>query len=139
MTKTTSDPYAEIERGDGELTIHLFTPPVPASRPRVSKWGTYYGKTYKAYRKAAETAIPQTDEPVEGLTRVVVEFICKRPKKTVRRCPAGDIDNHLKSILDAITRAGYIEDDELIVGVKALKRWAHEGETPHTYIRIIAT
>lgn len=116
--------------------LRLFCVPVPASRPRVSKWGVYYGKTYKAYMQAADKAIPQADAPLAGNLFVDVEFACDKPKTTKRACPRGDIDNHLKSILDAITKKGYWHDDDQIVAVTAVKRWVRDDEEPHTRITI---
>lgn len=127
---------------DGGFTIRLPFPPTPASRPRVSKWGTYYGKTYKAYRVLADKAIPQSRQPVlTGNLRCTAEFVCKKPKTTKRQNPLGDIDNHLKAVLDAITGTKknpklYWVDDDQIVEVTALKRWPHPDEEPHTRIRI---
>ena len=122
--------------GRRSLTLVLFCVPVPASRPRVSKWGVYYGKTYKAYMKQADDAIPQAKEPFDGNLFVDIEFACPRPKTTQRSCPRGDIDNYAKSILDAVTKKGYWNDDDQIVVMTAVKRWAEDGEEPHTRITI---
>lgn len=140
-TRTTSSKLARatVESRSGTTTLRLYTPPVPASRPRISKWGTYYGKTYKAYMQAADAAIPACPpkQKLTGLVRTDVEFVCAKPKSTVRACPLGDIDNHLKSILDAVTKKGYWNDDDQIVQCKASKRWVTRGEEPHTTIKII--
>ncbi|MDK1104231.1 MAG: RusA family crossover junction endodeoxyribonuclease [Actinomycetota bacterium] len=122
--------------------IVLNTPPTPASRPRVGRWGVYYTPTYKAYRKAAHAAIPAcTQQPLKGELYAIMEFVCHRPKTTKRCTPLGDIDNHVKSILDAVVgekknRHGYIVDDDQIARLTATKRWVEEGETPHTIITI---
>ncbi len=128
---------------DGGFTVVLPFPPVPASRPRVTRWGTYYTKTYKAYRELADKAIPKSRQPpVTGNLRAYVEFVCYKPKTTKRQNPRGDIDNHCKAILDAITGIkkkelkGYWNDDDQIVDLTAIKRWPYKGEAPHTRIRI---
>lgn len=76
-----------------------------------------------------------------------MEFVCHRPKTTKRNNPRGDIDNHIKAILDAIVGQKatkkqkcrlkhYISDDDQITEISALKRWVHPGEEPHTRITI---
>lgn len=132
--------------GTVELTVPV--PPVPASRPRVTRWGTYYLKTYKAYREASDAAIPKSSQPaLTGNLRVTIEFACKKPKTTKRSNPLGDIDNHIKAILDSVVGhkatkkrtcglKGYIEDDMQITELSALKRWAFPQEEPHTRIKI---
>lgn len=120
----------------GGVALSVFVPPVPASRPRVTRWGTYYGKTYKNYMTDSEKAIPRAACPLEGNLQADVEFVCERPKTTKRLNPRGDIDNHLKSIFDAVTKAGYWHDDDQVVSVRAFKRFVATGEVPHTRIII---
>jgi Holliday junction resolvase RusA-like endonuclease len=124
------------------FSLVLWVKPVPASRPRVGRWGTYYGKTYKAYRVAAEEAIPScTTTPLTGELGATIEFICHKPKTTKRVTPMGDIDNHLKAILDAIVGhpkrpKGYMNDDDQIAHIDARKRWVRDDEEPHTTVTI---
>ena len=133
---------SNVRYGKGWFELFLPFPPTPASRPRISKWGTYYGKTYKAYRDAADKAIPQARQPVlTGNLKATIEFVCHKPKTTKRQCPVGDIDNHCKAVLDAITGLkkspkGYWNDDDQITELYALKRWVQPGEQPHTRIRV---
>jgi len=133
------------QAGKRTVDLTVLVPPVPASRPRVTRWGTYYTKTYKAYRVAAEAAIPQSKNvTLEGNLKATIEFVCHRPKTTKRICPRGDIDNHMKAILDSVVGhkdnpKGYIQDDMQITHVIATKRWAIQDEQPHTRIRIEET
>lgn len=139
------------QAGKRLVNLTVYVAPVPASRPRVTRWGTYYGKTYRAYREASDAAIPKSiNAPLEGNLKATIEFVCHRPKTTKRICPMGDIDNHMKAILDAVVGQkatkklpcrlkGYIEDDMQIVDVIATKRWAIQDEQPHTRIRIEQT
>lgn len=139
---TSSEPRCTVTRREGLLALSLFVLPVPASRPRVTRWGTYYSKTYKAYKAAADKAIPRSDAPpLDGNLYVRVKFVCPRPKTTKRLNPKGDIDNHMKAIFDAITGTkknpkGYWHDDDQIVAVDATKRFAADDEESHTYIEI---
>lgn len=145
MARTTRTSKADVEQWDGGFSIVLPFPPVPASRPRVTKWGTYYGKTYKEYRELAEKAIPPNRKrELVGNLRADVTFVCARPKTTKRTNPRGDIDNHLKAVLDAITGTrkspkGYWNDDDQIVRISARKRWQKPDELPHTIIQVTET
>nr|WP_246505610.1 RusA family crossover junction endodeoxyribonuclease [Coralloluteibacterium stylophorae] len=113
--------------------------PAPASRPRVSKWGTYFSGAYKTWRETAAAHLApgatglEADEPL----LVVHESICKRPKTTKKKWPKGDVDNHVKGPLDAITKAtGWWTDDDQIVLLLTAKRFAAPGEEPHTAVSI---
>lgn len=124
------------------VVLTVYVPPVPASRPRVTRWGTYYTKTYKSYREAADAAIPRSiNPPLTGNLKVTIDFACHRPPTTKRLSPRGDIDNHIKAILDSVVGhkknpKGYITDDMQITELYALKRWVLTGEEPHTRIKL---
>jgi Holliday junction resolvase RusA-like endonuclease len=139
---TSSNLVCDVQHMGDSFSLVLHVKPVPASRPRVGRWGTYYGKTYKTYREAAEGAIPLSSEPpLTGTLGCTVVFVCHRPKTTKRITPVGDLDNHLKAILDAIVGhpqrpKGYIGDDDQITHIDATKRWVTEGEEPHTLVTI---
>ena len=94
--------------------------PVPASRPRVTRWGTYYGKRYSKFRKEAESVVSQayTDQPLSGTLEVTIWFYCKKPKTTKLSEPRGDIDNYCKAILDQLNNR-VIEDDQQIKRITA--------------------
>lgn len=107
--------------------------PVPAARPRVSRWGTYYPKTYKQWRAAAEKALAGTmngEAPFEGPLYFMSTFYVERPKTTKRLWPRGDNDNFLKAIQDALTVAGWWHDDDQIVDSYERKRFAEPGMEP---------
>lgn len=121
--------------GVPELSLSLWLPPVPASRPRVTRWGTYYTKTYKTWMTLAEAVIPSRGlPPLEGPLEVSVRFDCYRPKATKLDIPKGDIDNYLKSILDVLTKRGYWLDDKQIVAVTATKQF--HATRPATHIEV---
>lgn len=93
--------------------------PVPASRPRVSRYGTYYGKNYTRFRKAAELVIPKTvgkHKPYDADTNLAVSILIQVPKPksgTDRRWPRGDVDNYTKGILDACNGIVWADDDSI--------------------------
>lgn len=120
---------------ESEVTISLT--PCPASRPKVGRWGVFYGKTYAAWKSEADTLLRAIDfDLVEGPLAVEVEQVCKKPKTTKRDYPRGDVDNHAKGPLDAITRShsGWHDDDQ-IVELTVTKRFAEGDETPCSKIR----
>lgn len=121
---------------ENHVAILYVTDPVPASRPRVSKFGTYYSGRYKQYLKHSVAAIPKAGFPLQGDLGIDMEFVCKKPKTTKRTNPRGDIDNYAKAIMDAITKLGYWEDDDQVVTATMHKRFAEAEEAPHTRVNI---
>ena len=116
----------------GLLVFHMALTPTPASRPRVGKFGTYYGKNYAQFRK---DALPLTEAmagpPMTGAVVALVETVVTKPKFGKLRWPRGDVDNFVKGPLDVITKAAkaWLDDDQ-IVGLMAFKRYAAPGEAP---------
>lgn len=115
--------------------IHRFwfdTAPVPASRPRVSKFGTYYGKRYKAFRKAFQQEVAEFRKGFRPLTadrlNASVVFCVPRPKTTKLVVPRGDIDNYVKALFDGCNELVW-RDDTQVTGLHAQKMWSdnHQG------------
>jgi len=127
--------------GEAHLCASLRFPlePLPASRPRVTRWGTYIAKPYKAWLDAANKYLKTVSVriPPQHLT-VHAEFVCTRARTSKLTTPKGDIDNYLKAPLDAITHAGLWEDDKWITTVVATKRFAEPDEEAHTRLDIYA-
>tara|TARA_R100001594_G_scaffold68142_1_gene102474 strand:- start:5108 stop:5509 length:402 start_codon:yes stop_codon:yes gene_type:complete len=120
-----------------DYSCNILLEPVPASRPKVSRFGTYYGKRYAKWKNDADKLLrqqsfPSTDKPLS----VNVEQVCKKPKTTKRSYPTGDVDNHCKGPLDAITRSNFgWDDDSQIVELKVFKRYAEQDEQPKSIIQ----
>lgn len=113
--------------------------PVPASRPRVTQWGTYHAKPYKAWlAEAGKHLAAETYRAPEGHLIVKVEVVCTRAKTSKLTTPKGDVDNYAKAILDALTHAGVWSDDKWIVKLTVVKRFADPGETARTIVEITA-
>jgi len=100
--------------------------PTPASRPRVSKWGSYYTGPYVAFR---ENVKPLLAEALAGWTPMDVPMIVtvgiypERPKSSKLDYPKPDVDNYIKAILDVCNEKVWT-DDHLIVNISASKRWS---------------
>lgn len=112
----------------------LFIPvkPMPASRPRISRYGNYYPKGYTDFRKEIyrffKTLKVKKIDP-DSAFKVILEIICKKPKKPSRPYPRGDVDNYVKAYLDSITYAQIAWDDDIqVVHLDATKRYQEQDE-----------
>ena len=128
--------------------------PVPASRPRVTRWGTYNSKRYKRYKETATLFMQSANRsnvPIGHAIAISVEVVIPRPQKKPRTglhglywksdedYPApiggkwGDLDNYIKSILDAAQEAKVIVNDSQVVEISATK---HAGDEPGVHVTI---
>lgn len=111
--------------------------PVPASRPRVTRWSTYYGKKYTNFK---EEMFSLTSDivftPLEGNIFAQLQFNVPIPKSWTKKKKEAkngaycdnhaDIDNYCKAILDSLNGV-YYEDDKQIVMLQATMLWATEA------------
>lgn len=122
--------------------FYIPVPPVPASRPKVARFGTYYSKRHQQYVKDFSswmTVVRPRWRFLGKEERLIVglEFVCSRPKKVVNPAPSYDIDNLSKLPLDCMTSAEiFWHDDSQIELLIAHKRYAKEREEPHTLVRV---
>lgn len=113
--------------------------PVPASRPKVSKFGTYYGKNHTKYKKQvteymktiAEKPQNVTGEPVTVELILYISLPKSMSKKRIQEldgtfCMKGDIDNYTKLVFDTCLTGFFIKDDSQIVQSKQTKFWTKE-------------
>jgi len=91
--------------------------PVPASRPRVTRWGVYYGKRYTNFRKEVSEILGRTDLPkglpLTGPLKATVKFFVTKPRTSSRKWPNGDLDNYLKT-LDSFNGILWDDDDQIL-------------------------
>lgn len=124
---------------DDAVSVVLALEPVAASRPRVSKWGTFYAEPYKSFLAVAPEALHALELPMlDGPLAVQLEVVCTKPKTSVLPHPRQDVDNFAKSVLDALTKAGAWLDDAQVARLTVEKRFAAKGEQAHTRIGIKA-
>ncbi len=118
--------------------------PVPASRPRVTRWGTYYGKKYKQFKLEMGLLVLESDKnnsvnPItwlDGLISADMTFFVpmakswsnkKKSSKNGQFCDNNsDLDNYEKAILDSLNGV-YFHDDKQIVQQSSQKIWAEQG------------
>ena len=100
------------------MTINIPLAPVPASRPRVSKHGTYYSKTYAEYKKNAAKLI--RCEKMDGPVELWITFYMPIPKSTRKKdlpfmdgaphISRPDLDNLVKATLDMLSGKAFDDD-----------------------------
>lgn len=123
-------------------TIHIAVNPVPASRPRVTRWGTYYAKTYKTWMQDAATHLKAHHKdpeggPLTGPLEVFIRFIIEKPRTSKREWPRGDVDNYAKAILDVITKETNVwHDDDQVVQLHSAKEFASSPDEVGTHVII---
>ena len=118
------------------MEIQFNINPTPASRPRVTRWATYYGKKYSQFKEnMAEITKNIKTIPLEGNIYAELCFNIQIPKswsKKKKEAKNGaycdnnaDIDNYCKAILDSLNGI-YYEDDRQVVMLKATMFWSIE-------------
>lgn len=114
------------------LNFFLHVAPVPASRPRVSRYGTYYSKPYEMFRKTAQPLADAFDGiPTDKPVIVVIETIAVKPKTGKLLMPRGDADNYAKGPMDIMTKAKkFWADDNQVGALLVVKRYAEPHEQP---------
>jgi Holliday junction resolvase RusA-like endonuclease len=114
-----------VSSGSPVVTITIPLNPVPASRPRVTRWGVYYSKKYQEFIDAAKEILEESKSQLTGPLVVVVESHITRAKTSKLKWPRGDVDNYAKGPLDVITKFSKVwKDDDQVVGLWTSKRFA---------------
>jgi Holliday junction resolvase RusA-like endonuclease len=105
--------------------------PKPQPRPRLSKQGhTYTPHTADAWKAAVKAEFMCRLKPKIGIpVYLTVNFYLPRPKRVkpdgvMPHTGKPDLDNLLKSTMDALTDIGVWKDDSLVIQTAADKRYA---------------
>lgn len=124
----------DLTQGPDRFIMEISGQPVSAGRPRVTRWGVYYPKTYTSWMAEVDAGIEKAGYRVvqeEGLFKVSIESVFKRPKKLTVPRPRQDLDNIIKGPLDMITKKQLLwVDDADLVELFTTKRYAEQGEEP---------
>ena len=112
--------------------------PVPASRPRVTRYGTYFPKKYTLFRKQFDELLSDLTyqhnvcytERNDGLVSVRLDFYVQIPKSWSKKktkemegkyCSNNaDLDNYCKAALDGL-EGRYYENDKQVAMIRARK------------------
>ena len=111
--------------------------PVVASRPRVTRWGTYFAKKYSTFRQEfAELLTDYKAVPLEGLLSVRLDFYVQLPKSLSKKKKVekegmhcdnnADVDNYIKAALDSLEGHYYINDKQIVI-IRGRKYWSDNG------------
>jgi len=107
--------------------------PIPASRPRVTRYATYYGKKYTRFRQDMASMVHPVSELLECPLRAFVTFRVQIPQSRKKENLEGefctnnaDIDNYLKAIFDSMNGKVF-KDDRQVVSIAAKKIWSKVG------------
>ncbi len=108
--------------------------PVVASRPRVTRWSTFFPKMYAAFKvEMSELTKDIVFTPTKELIYVQLTFFVAMPKSWSKKkklekggkfCDNNaDIDNYCKAILDSLEGV-YFENDKQVAMIKAMKYYS---------------
>ena len=111
--------------------------PVPASRPRVTRWSTFYPPKYTAFRQELGVLLDSYClTPSQDLLYVKLDFHVQIPKSWSKRKKAekdtrfcdnnADVDNYIKAVLDS-AEGRYYNNDKQVVMIRARKFWSLDG------------
>lgn len=127
-------------------TVYTFNvSPVPASRPRVTRWGTYFPERYSQFKVDMLKLLEEMDikeEPLEGILEVSMQFHVQIPKSWSKKkklskegqyCDnTSDIDNYIKAIFDSLNGVLYGDDKQIVKIALAEKRYSSEPKIEFT-------
>jgi Holliday junction resolvase RusA-like endonuclease len=123
--------------------------PVPKARPRLSRYGVYTPKRTSDYEYLVKQSFLSSTNmgPLTGPLFVYMELYYKIPKsakkadriameqRIIRPTKRPDVDNCVKSILDALNEVAY-KDDSQVVDVFCRKFYANEPKSVITLMQI---
>jgi Holliday junction resolvase RusA-like endonuclease len=117
------------------LRLKIPLNPVPASRPKVPRYGkVYYGKRYTQWRKDATVLVSEASSTRDSLLSATVVFAVERSKTGLLTSPVGDGDNYEKAVYDLLQAKKYMMDDRQIVEGHWIKTFVPYGEPGYTEI-----
>ena len=120
---------------------------VACPRPRVTRFGVYYPKTYTQFKKDCVALLKSLKLSFGKSMFLHVDYtivikrtstltVKKHGKERCFKSTRPDLDNYVKSINDCMQEAGMIEDDSQIVSFTAKKMYGAVKEEPVIEISI---
>ena len=114
------------------MIFEIYTKPIPKGRPRLGKCGAYTPPQTKFFENFV--AINLRKQMMLNKHRILTDLVCvsvifdfKRSKSSMLLTPRPDVDNLLKSILDAMNGI-VVVDDKNIYRVIGEKRWSDKDK-----------
>jgi Holliday junction resolvase RusA-like endonuclease len=99
--------------------------PIAASRPRVTKRGTYTAEPYNSYKKAMSLWAKHNFKPLDGAVSLHVYFYMPIPKSLSKKkqeelnggwhIKRPDADNLVKAVKDSLNGYAYHDDSQVSV------------------------
>lgn len=116
--------------------------PVVASRPRVTRWSTFFPKKYTQFKEdMTELTKDITFVPTDKLIYAQITFYVAIPKSWSKKKKAAkdgkfcdnnaDIDNYCKAILDSLEGV-YFENDKQVAMIRAMKYYSATPRIEYT-------
>lgn len=103
----------------------------------MTRWGTYYSKTYKEWLSVAEHLLDaNTDTPLDFPVAVYVLIAVPRSKTSTLKVPVGDGDNYEKALYDMLQKKKWLADDKWITTGTWKKRFVEHGNVGFTRVEI---
>ena len=116
-----------------KIELKVKATPYPQPRPRVSRGHAYEPKRITDYKNEIRNKARSKMKNKEALSGLVrVEITLHRDKRLGSRS-YGDIDNHVKAVLDALNGICYRDDAQVV------KLAAEKKDTKEEYVEIIVT
>lgn len=138
VRQLVADMVAEMnEVSDDVRYLCLPVEPRPASRPKVTKYGTYFGRPYTIFRQTAQPYANayKGPPPIQGPVVILIEIVCTKPKTGKLTHPRGDVDNYTKGVMDILTKSNnFWKDDVQVVALHAYKRYSNPTETAASHV-----
>jgi len=107
--------------------------PKAQPRPRATSRGGKFARVYNpstatAWKRlivAASKADRLGNQPFEGSVNLRLTFLLQRPKKPKHSLPTGkpDVDNLAKAVMDALSTAGWWNDDAQVTMLVVIKQY----------------
>lgn len=123
-----------------DVTLYFEVPPVAKQRARVAKGWAYTPKKTVSFESSVKLlAQTQWKRPILlGPVSVSITFIIARPKarkKDIWVSVRPDLDNYVKSILDALNGVVWADDGQ-VAELYAVKRYETEDTSQRVVVKI---
>ena len=131
---------------DSKMIYHLFVKCKPAAQPRTrkGKYGNIYNPgTADVWKEAIQASFllagARRKDTISGPVVLEMKFLFYVSEKCRKASPhttKPDIDNLVKSVMDALKGIEIYKDDCRVCGIYAQKFWTNEKDGEGMYIKV---